>query len=169
MNLVRNQDAVDRALAAHRNVRLLSEKSMGFLSPCGITTFPSEKLRDELTNFLAGQSAGPGRGGRTGAFLAGEVLSAQFPDKVTEFVLDNCPSASALPAGVPVVDHLRAFLSETSGFDRLTVAVDKIRSSRLPAEDVSVKEVILGKSTPGEFLAAANPAWLRGDSAGCRR
>jgi hypothetical protein len=89
MNLVRNQDAVDRALAAHRNVRLrsqyasdtvlLSEKSMGFLSPCGITTFPSEKLRDELTNFLAGQSAGPGKGGRTGAFLAGEVLSAQFP------------------------------------------------------------------------------------------
>ncbi len=92
MNLVRNQDAVDRALAAHRNVRLrsqyasdtvlLSEKSMGFLSPCGITTFPSEKLQDELTNFLAGQSAGPGKGGRTGAFLAGEVLSAQFPDTV---------------------------------------------------------------------------------------
>jgi hypothetical protein len=121
MNLVRNQDAVDRALAAHRNVRLrsqyasdsvlLSEKSMGFLSPCGITTFLSEKLRDELTNFLAGQSAGPGKGGRTGAFLAGEVLSAQFPDKVMEFVLDNRPSTSALPAGVPVVDHLRAFLS----------------------------------------------------------
>jgi hypothetical protein len=138
---------------------LLSEKSMGFLSPCGITTFLSEKLRDELTNFLAGQSAGPGKGGCTGAFLAGEVLSAQFPDKVTEFVLDNRPSTSALPAGVPVVDHLRAFLSETPGFDRLTVAVDKIRNSRLPAEDVSVKEVILGKSTPGEFLAAAE--WLR--------
>jgi hypothetical protein len=132
---------------------------MGFLSPCGITTFPSEKLRDELTNFLAGQSAGPGKGGRIGAFLAGEVLSTQFPDKVTDFVLDNRPSASALPAGVPVVDHLRAFLSETPGFDRLTVAVDKIRSSRLPAEDVSVKEVILGKSTPGEFLAAAE--WVR--------
>ena len=103
MNLVRNQDAVDHALAAHRNVRLrsqyasdtvlLSEKSMGLLSPCGITTFPSEKLRDELTNFLAGQSAGPGKGGRIGAFLAGEVLSTQFPDKVTEFVLDNRPSA----------------------------------------------------------------------------
>jgi hypothetical protein len=132
---------------------------MGFLSPCGITTFPSEKLRDELTNFLAGQSAGPGKGGRTGAFLAGEVLSAQFPDTVTEFVLDNRPSASALPAGVPVVDHLRAFLSETPGFDRLTVTVDNIRRSRLPAEDVSVKEVILGKSTPNEFLDAAE--WVR--------
>jgi hypothetical protein len=116
MHLVRNQDAVDCALAAHRNVHLrsqnasdsvlLSEKLMGFLSPCGITTFSSEKLRDELTNFLAGQSSGPGTGARTGAFLACEVLSAQFPDKVTEFVLDNRQSASALPAGVPVVDHL---------------------------------------------------------------
>ena len=56
-------------------------KVNGVLFPCGITTFPSEKLRDELTNFLAGQSAGPGKGGRTGAFLAGEVLSAQFPDQ----------------------------------------------------------------------------------------
>jgi hypothetical protein len=52
MNLVRNQDSVDRALAVHRNIRLrsqyasdsvlLSEKWMGFLSPCGITTFLSE-------------------------------------------------------------------------------------------------------------------------------
>ncbi len=37
--------------------------------------------------------------------------------------------------------------------------MDNIRRSRLPAEDVSVKEVILGKSTPGEFLAAAE--WVR--------
>jgi hypothetical protein len=132
---------------------------MGFLSPCGITTFPSEKLRDELTNFLAGQSSGPGKGARTGAFLAGEVLSAQFPDKVTEFVLDNRPLVLTLPAGMPVVDHLRAFLSKRQGFDRLTVAVDKIRNSRLPVEDVSIREVILGKSTPGEFLAAAE--WVR--------
>ncbi len=84
---------MDRALAAHHNVclrsqyasdsLLLSEKSMGFLSPCGITKFLSEKLRDELTNFLAWQSYGPGMGARTGVFLASEVLSAQFPDKVT--------------------------------------------------------------------------------------
>jgi hypothetical protein len=89
---VRNQEAVDRALAAHRRSRqrsqyafdsvLLSEKLMGFLSPCGTTPFPSEKLRDELTNFLAGHTSGPVSGGRTGAFLASEVLGAQLPDKV---------------------------------------------------------------------------------------
>jgi hypothetical protein len=101
MHLVRNQDAVDRALAVHCNVRLrsqyasdsvlLSKKPMGFLSPCSITTFRSENSRDELTNFLAGQASGPRVGAGTGAFLASEVLSAQFPDKVTEFVLDNLP------------------------------------------------------------------------------
>jgi hypothetical protein len=60
---------------------------------------------------------------------------------------------------VLVVDHLRAFLSETPGFDRLVIPMDKIRNVRLPAADVSVKEVILGKSTPGEFLTAAE--WVK--------
>jgi hypothetical protein len=57
------------------------------------------------------------------------------------------------------VDHLRAFISKTPGFDRLTLAVDKVRNSRIPTADVNVREVILGKSTPGEFLAAAD--WVR--------
>jgi hypothetical protein len=86
MNLVRNQDPVDRALVAHRNIQLrsqyvsdsvlLSEKSMDFLSPCGITTFPSEKLRNKLTNFLAGQSSRPVPGARTGVFLTSEPSSS---------------------------------------------------------------------------------------------
>jgi hypothetical protein len=96
MNLVRNQDAIDRALAARRHastvpVRLRLHapvgESIGFFSPCGITPFSSEKLRNELNKFLAGQASGLVTGGRREALLASEALWAQLPEKVTEFVL----------------------------------------------------------------------------------
>jgi hypothetical protein len=58
-----------------------------------------------------------------------------------------------------VVDHIRAFISKTPGFDRLAVTGDKIRHSRIPATDAEVHEVILGKFTPREFLKATD--WVR--------
>ena len=83
-------------LAARRHVRqqsqyasdsvLLSESRTGFFSPCRITPFTSEKLRNELNNFLAGQASGLVTGGYT-ALLAREALGVQLPDKVTEFAL----------------------------------------------------------------------------------
>jgi hypothetical protein len=91
----------------------LSEKSTGFLSTCGITLFPSVKLRDE---FLV---------------LASKVLGVQLPDKITKFVLDRRTSVKALP----VVDHHKAFISKTPDWRRPSI---RVRHSRNPTTDLKV-------------------------------
>lgn len=108
--------------------------------PTGVCPFSSEieeKVRREL--YKQGRSfdaKGPDE--RT----ISKILTAQSPHKVTEFA----GSASTLPGGVPLVDHLMVQMTSSPDWSLYVPAVSDLRHHRLPStsDTPSVWEITLG-------------------------
>ena len=95
---------------------LLSKRSAVFESPCGINTIRSDDMKKEVTRMIACRSSGIGTDEKEGAKMAIQIMSSQQADKTTSFNIDGVRSVDLLPGGVPVIDHLAAFLNTVRGF-----------------------------------------------------
>lgn len=88
------------------------------------------------------------------------VFTSQDPKQptVSAFTADFFKDATAdpLPGGVPLVDHLAAWLSTASDWSEMSPHIESLRSSRLPTpkDILNSREVTLGISTPEEWSDA---------------
>jgi hypothetical protein len=71
-----------------------------------------------------------------------------------------------LPGGVPLVDHVAAFLTVNSDWNDISPHIEALRASRLPSPDStsSFTELTIGWSTPEEWKAATERITRMGDS-----
>ena len=89
-----------------------------------------------------------------------QVFSTQLPHKPTSSAISSPIFSSSgpdpLPGGVPVVDHLAAWLKSSPDWAEAVPIVERLRNSRIPTADATnnSRELTLGVSTPQEWQEA---------------
>lgn len=80
------------------------------------------------------------------------VHAAQYPRSSTPLNVAGLSHANTLPGGVPLVDHLQAWVTNNVSWRSLTPTARWLQDNRLPEEDnlLNFKEVTIGLSTPTE-------------------
>jgi len=85
-----------------------------------------------------------------------QVLAAQKEDRSTIQKVGQFNTAEFLPGGIPVLDHLAAFVHESPDWRGLIPTLEELRNTRLPSPEGTsdFKELTLGVSTPEEWSRA---------------
>ena len=120
-------------------------------------------MRRDLTKKLAAHSSGVGRQEREGARLAIQVFTSQSSSRLTEFNINGISHTQLLPGGIPIIDHLAAYVSSNPGFSGLQETIEHIRNNRVPSVEqlktVKIKELVLGIASAKQFRDATG--WVR--------
>jgi len=164
---------VDTALRAQENARarsqfnsdsiLISKSSDTFQSACGVQLLNHDQMRRDLTKKLAAHSSGVGRQEREGARLAIQVFTSQSSSRLTEFNINGVSHTQLLPGGIPIIDHLAAYVTSNPGFSGLQETIEHIRNNRVPSVEqlktIKIKELVLGIASARQLREATE--WVK--------
>ncbi len=121
----------------------------------------SNKLKEEGIAALSRSASAVAD--RPAAKIAHNVYTAENSAHITIMTVQGEFTASMLPAGVPVIDHLAAWTSVTPGWDSVSPIVAELCSLRMPAtaelSHPEVLEIALGTATDAEYAHAID--WVR--------
>ena len=100
-----------------------------------VQQFSTSKVKDEGIAALSKSS--PAITGRhsagPGAQIAHRIYAAQDSANVTIVSVQGSSITRMLPAGVPVIDHLAAWISVTPGWNAISPVVEELRTQRSPS------------------------------------
>ncbi len=84
---------------------------------------------------------------------AQKILRVQRPEAVTVFKVGDTTSNELLPGGIPVIDHLIAFLEPQPGWKKTNDVLKSFSKARITSPDAlpEIVELQVGISTPTQF------------------